>query len=224
MSLEDNLQNIQHRIRAAAERGGHDPAGVTLVAVTKTVEEPLIRAAYELGLRQFGENRTEELTRKQEMFPEADWHMIGRLQTNKVKTAVTSAALIHSLDRWSLAQEIDKRAAQSGKIMPCLVQLNLAGEPQKGGMAENELEPFLSKAASLSALQIRGLMMIAPEKINEQNQEIFDKMKKIFDNIKGKRYTNVVMEYLSVGMSNDFELAVAAGANLVRIGSAIFKA
>jgi pyridoxal phosphate enzyme (YggS family) len=224
MGVRDNLAQLRRRLEAAARQGGHSAEEITLVGVTKTVDEARIREAYALGVVEFGENRADELARKQPLFPDAVWHMIGRLQANKVRTAVRHAALIHSLDRWSLALEINKRSEQAGRVTPCLVQLNLAGEPQKGGLAELELGPFLEKVSTLPFVRVEGLMLIAPAELQtDADWEIFKKMKKIFDSFRHTRYNGVVMNHLSMGMSGDFEAAVAAGANMVRIGSALFK-
>ena len=223
MSVAERLYEIEEKITCAAEKSGRTRKDITLVGVTKTVPIDKISDVYQLGVGHFGENRTAELAKKQQIFPQATWHMIGRLQTNKVKDIILSAALIHSLDRWDLAEEINKRAAAVNQVMSCLLQVNIAGEKQKGGMGPQEVEAFLQSMDEFPNLRIQGLMMIAPlEENREKSRIFFKKMKILFDNMGERRYNGVVMEYLSMGMSGDYETAIEEGANMVRIGTAIF--
>ena len=223
MSVEERLHEIEEKITCAAQKSGRTRQDISLIGVTKTVPIEKISAVYSLGLCDFGENRTVELAHKQQILPRATWHMIGRLQTNKVKDIILPAALIHSLDRWDLAEEINKRAAAVNKVMNCLLQVNVAGEKQKGGVAPQAVEAFLQSMDKLPNLRVQGLMMIAPlEENREKSRIFFKKMKILFDNMGERRYNGVVMEYLSMGMSGDYETAIEEGANMVRIGTAIF--
>lgn len=222
--IAENLEKVRKKIEAAAQRAGRDPAEIKLVAVTKTVEVPQIEEAIAAGITAIGENRVQELRKK---YPEVtlpvEWHLIGHLQTNKVKYIVDKVDLVHSLDRFSLAQEIAKRAQQAGRIMPVLVQVNVAQEETKFGLRVEETEEFIRRVSELEGIKIQGLMTIAPYVEDpEEVRPVFRKLKELSEEIQDKAIPKVEMKYLSMGMSNDYEVAIEEGANLVRIGTAIF--
>ncbi|MCX5780971.1 MAG: YggS family pyridoxal phosphate-dependent enzyme [Firmicutes bacterium] len=221
--MQKRIEEIRRKIAMAAQRSGRRDQEVTLVAVSKMVGEAEVRNAYDLGIRDFGENRVQELNRKMEYLPQARWHLIGRLQTNKVKDVVGRASLIHSLDSWPLALAINQRAQKLGIVVPVLVQVNISEEASKAGLSAVELDCFLDSVGELSALQIQGLMTIAvQESLPEASRSVFRELAQLRHKLQGKKYRNVELKYLSMGMSQDYEVAVEEGANLVRIGSALF--
>lgn len=222
-AMGTRLAEIRSLIERAALKSGRGGQDITLVAVSKMVDDTTVRQAYDLGIRDFGENRVQEFNRKRHQLPQARWHYIGRLQTNKVKEVVGRAYLIHSLDRWALAQEIDRRAQQSGIQVPALVQVNISGEGSKAGLSEGEVESFLNSVGELPALQIWGLMTIAVQESDpEASRPIFRELAQLRRNLQKRNFRNVDLKYLSMGMSQDYEVAVEEGANIVRIGSALF--
>ncbi|KUG02711.1 hypothetical protein ASZ90_019905 [hydrocarbon metagenome] len=224
MGLKENIESIQVRIERAAVRGGRKASDIILLAVSKTVDTDMVRRAYDLGLRHFGENRVQELQRKIDCLPEAHWHMIGRLQTNKVRDIVGKVQLIHSLDRWKLAEEIDKRGQQAGLEVPALIEVNISGEKQKAGFASKEVEELLEQASQFKSLRIFGFMTMAPlTEDAESSRPIFRELAGMKNQLEKNSYQNVELKYLSMGMSDDFEVAVEEGANIVRIGTALFK-
>lgn len=221
--LKDNVEKVKLNIEHAAYKSGRKANEITLVAVSKTVDIDAINLAREMGINNFGENRVAELARKREAIPAANWHMIGRLQTNKVKDVVGKACLIHSLDRWNLAEELDKRGGLMGQPVPVLLQINIAGEEQKAGIAPGEVEDFLEASSRLSWVKILGFMTIAPLfEEGETSRPIFRELFQLRKKFSDKNYRNVDLHYLSMGMSQDYEVAIEEGANLVRVGSAIF--
>lgn len=223
MELKDSLNLVKERIARAAAKSGRRWSDITLVAVSKTVDSDTVRRAFELGVSDFGENRVQELNKKISLLPEARWHLIGRLQSNKVKDVVGKAVLIHSLDRWGLAEELDRRGQREGVEVPCLLQVNIAGEEQKAGVDPNEVGNFLESMGQLKAVRLHGLMTMAPLlDQGERARPIFKELLEIKEKMVKHRYINVDMRYLSMGMSQDYEVAIEEGANLVRIGSAIF--
>lgn len=223
-SLETNLSNIRQRILTACASSGRDPKSITLVAVSKTVGVETVREAVKLGVTDFGENRVSELVHKREMVPEVRWHMIGRLQTNKVKDVVGTACLIHSLDRWNLAEALQRRADLLDLSVPVLLQVNVAGEEQKAGVQPDEVLPFLKSIDQLSRIRIMGLMTMAPLNDDaEASRPVFRELAHICKEMQQYEIPNVTLQYLSMGMSQDFEVAIQEGANLVRIGSSIFN-
>lgn len=221
--LKQRLIEVQNRIDRAARNSGRTGQDITLVAVSKTVDVDVAQMAYNMGIRDFGENRSQELNRKLESIPSARWHMIGRLQTNKVKDVVGKACLIHSMDSWHLAQAINQRAQYLQIEVPVLLQINIAGEEQKAGVDPKDVAAFLASAGELSSIRVCGFMTMAPLSFaGEESRPVFAELAQLHDLFKGKHFQQVDLQYLSMGMSQDFEVAIEEGANIVRIGSAIF--
>ena len=222
--IERRYQEIQKRIEDACRRVGRDPKEVTLIAVSKTKPVPMLKEAYDAGARDFGENKVQEILEKYPCLPDdIRWHMIGHLQTNKVRQVVDKACLIHSVDSVKLAGEIEKEAAKRGITIPVLLEVNVAREESKFGFFPEEAEPALSQIAALSHVSVRGLMTIAPfVETAEENRLIFRKLYQLFIDIKSKNVDNVNMNILSMGMTGDFEVAVEEGATMVRVGTGIF--
>ncbi|MGE5614148.1 MAG: YggS family pyridoxal phosphate-dependent enzyme [Bacillota bacterium] len=220
----ENYNMICLRVKKAAERAGRNPGDVKIVAVSKTVEPARIKKAIECGITDFGENRVQELCEKYDIINEdCNWHLIGHLQTNKVKYIVDKVSLIHSLDRMELAAEMQKRAEKAGKILDVLVQVNVSGEKTKFGIDPDEAVKFVREVSKMGNIRIRGLMTIAPEVQNPEDiRWVFTGLRKLLIDIKEENIDNIDMEYLSMGMSNDFEVAIEEGANIVRIGTALF--
>lgn len=221
--IRENLQQVRTAITRAALRAGRDPTGVRLVAVTKGVPVEVIEQVLAEGVVDLGENRVQELVAKYKLLGDkARWHFIGYLQRNKVKYLVKRIALLHSLDRWSLAQELDRWGQREGFVFPALVQVNVAREPQKHGLLEEEVEDFLLAVRSLKGVKVLGFMTVAPRVAEaEEVRPVFRRLAEI-----AQKYTclpGVEIRYLSMGMTQDFEVAVEEGANIVRVGRAIFQ-
>lgn len=223
MSVLENLYRVRERIEAAARRAGRGPEEIKLVAVTKTVPPETIREAIKGGISRLGENRVQELLKKyNDVSPGLEWHLIGHLQTNKVNKIIGKVALIHSLDSWRLAEEISRAARENNTAASVLVQVNVAGEETKYGILPSEAEDFVEAAARLPGLAVRGLMTIAPWTSQpEEVRPVFRQLKDIAIRLRNNT-AGATMEYLSMGMSGDFEVAVEEGANILRIGTAIF--
>lgn len=219
-----NIAALRQRIAIAAEKSGRKPEEIEIIAVTKTVDVPRIREAMAEGITSLGENRVQELTAKyEEVGPEANWHLIGHLQTNKVKYIIDKVTLVHSLDRMSLAKELNKRAVAASRVVPVLVQVNIAEEETKFGLHEDEVIPFIEEVRSMPGMKIQGLMTIAPfTEEPETVRPVFRALKELAEKIKGLNFPEVEMRYLSMGMTNDFEVAIEEGANMIRVGSGIF--
>ncbi|ADG82969.1 YggS family pyridoxal phosphate-dependent enzyme [Thermincola potens] len=221
--LRTNLEQIRRNINEAAYKSGRKPEDIKLIAVSKTVPMETIKAAWEMGVTDFGENRVQELTEKFNELPEAKWHLIGHLQKNKVKYIVDKVVLIHSLDSYPLAEEINKRAVARGKCLDVLIQVNVAREPTKFGLDLSEVDDFINAVKDLPGLAVKGLMTIAPFVGDpEAVRPVFRELKKKFDALKTMEIPSAEMKYLSMGMSNDYRIAIEEGANLVRIGTRIF--
>jgi len=222
--LRKNIELVRSRIRDAALRAGRSPDDILLVGVTKTVEPEIMRAAFDLGLAEFGENRVQEFIRKADIIGrECRWHFIGRLQTNKVKYLDHRVSLIHSLDREELAVALQARGEKIGKVWDVLVQVNVSGEDTKAGVSPKDLKDFVRTVAKLGNIHIRGLMTIAPYAENPEDVRwVFRELSKLAVDMQRERIENMNMDFLSMGMSNDFEVAIEEGASIVRIGSAIF--
>ncbi|MGI6413826.1 MAG: YggS family pyridoxal phosphate-dependent enzyme [Syntrophomonadaceae bacterium] len=224
VDIKANLQRIEKRVAEAAYRSGRHPDDVTLVAVSKTVYIPEIKDTINCGILDFGENRVQDLIRKIKCIPQARWHMIGRLQSNKVKDIVGKVVLIHSLDRWKLAETINSRGQHLGITVPTLLQVNISGEVQKTGVDPSDVESYLDSIGQLRSIKVCGFMTMAPQSEDpEQARPVFRQLFELREKLKGRRFTNVELKYLSMGMSRDFEVAIEEGANIVRIGSAIFS-
>lgn len=224
--LKDQLQEVEKRIQAACERAGRKREEVTLIAVSKTKPVETLQEAYDLGVRIFGENKVQELTAKYEALPkDIHWHMIGHLQTNKVKYIIDKAELIHSVDSLKLAETIEKEAAKHDLIADILVEVNVAEEESKFGMKMEEVIPFVEKVSAFPHVRVRGLMTIAPfVEDPEENRSIFADLHKLYIDIKKKNHDNDTVSVLSMGMTNDYEVAIEEGATMVRVGTGIFGA
>jgi PLP dependent protein len=212
VGVAGNLAGVRERIARACERAKRDPASVKLVAVSKVQPVEAIREALEAGQRAFGENYAQELREKAEAVAGAEWHFLGALQTNKVKMVVGKVALLHTCDRPSLAQELNKRAAALGTVQRVLVEVNLAEEPQKGGIAPSGLASFVDEMGKLPALRCEGLMCIPPAE--DDPRPHFRRLRELREKLG--------LRELSMGMSADYETAIEEGATIVRVGTAIF--
>jgi len=223
-AVADNLSAVQERIAKAAARAGRDPAGITLVAVTKTIPVERICEAVEAGQRVFGENRVQEAQTKVEALGrEVQWHLIGHLQRNKVKVVCDLFTLIHSVDSLPLARDIDAHAARRGIVMPILIQVNIGDETTKSGVSVSAALELVQQVATLSHVAIRGLMCVPPMvEVAEHSRAAFSELRSLAERIAAERLPTVSMAELSMGMSHDFEVAVEEGATMVRVGSAIF--
>lgn len=222
-AMEENLKRVRDEIEKCRE---HSLTGeeVKLIAVTKTHGVDVMKEAIDLGVTDVGENKVQELTEKMDLIGDkVRYHMIGNLQSNKVKYIYQDVALIHSLDRSSLAKEIEKRAKQTDHIVPCLLQVNIGDEVSKGGLAYDGVLPFLESILDYKHIKVDGLMAIAPNTEDEAYlRKLFQKMFALKEDIESRHYEDIHMTYLSMGMSNDFGIAIEEGANMVRVGSRIF--
>ncbi len=223
-TIKNNLEIIKEKIKKAALKANRNPEEIKLVAVTKTATIEQIKEAISAGVKIIGENKVQEAKEKYQILTaDIEWHLVGHLQSNKVKYAIEIFDCIHSVDSIKLAQEIDKRSLQFGKITNVLLEVNVSGEETKYGIKPEEVEPFLKEISEFSRIRIRGLMTIAP--IAEDKEEVrpyFRKLRELSEEIKSKSIKNVKMDYLSMGMTEDFEVAIEEGANMVRIGRGIF--
>ena len=225
MELEENIGRIRSELAAAALAAGRRPEDVLLVAATKMNDAERVRRAIAAGVDACGENRVQELLEKQSQgaYAGAPLHFIGHLQRNKVRQLVGLVSLIHSADSAALLEEIDRCAGKKGLVQDVLLEINIAGEAAKSGFAPEELPAALEAAARLPSVRVRGLMAIPPICVSgDENRPYFTKMQQLFVDNGEKKYDNVSMDFLSMGMSGDYLAAVACGANMVRIGSAIF--
>ncbi len=222
MSIRSNIAEVWENIEKSAARAGRRAGDVTLLGVTKTVQPARIREAVEAGLCDLGENRIQEYVKKRELLPEnLRWHMIGRLQKNKIKYIIGKISLIHSLSTMDAAREVQRLSEKQGVYTPCLVQVNIGREESKSGVAPEELCSFLESLAPLDRLHVQGLMAIAP--FTEDPEEVrpcFARMRALFEAM--PTGGNVEKRWLSMGMSNDYCIAVEEGANIVRVGTRIF--
>ena len=222
--LKENLAEVQSRMEQACKRAGRDVAEVTLIAVSKTKPVTDLQEIYNAGVRDFGENKVQEMCDKMEKMPkDINWHMIGHLQRNKVKYIVGNVALIHSVDSYRLAEEINIQAKKKGIVVPILVEVNIADETTKFGVSKEDAMELVRQIASLDALSIKGLMTIAPYVVDpEENRAYFRKIKELSVDIDNQNIDNVSMDILSMGMTGDFEVAIEEGATMVRVGTGIF--
>lgn len=224
MSVCENYKEVEKRVEEACKRAGRKREEVTLIAVSKTKPVSMIEELLPLNVRDFGENKVQELTAKAEILPSAlHWHMIGHLQRNKVKYIVDKACIIHSVDSLRLAEEISKAAQKKQVTAKILIEVNVAEEESKFGVRTSELLPLIEAISPLPNIAIKGLMTIAPYVENpEENRWIFRKLKNLSIDIKGKNFDNVTMDVLSMGMTGDYEVAIEEGATHVRVGTGIF--
>ena len=224
--LKDNYEAVKNNIEQACMRSNRDLSEVTLIAVSKTKPVPMLQEIYDAGARDFGENKVQELCQKYEELPQdIRWHMIGHLQRNKVKQVVGKAASIHSVDSYRLAQEISLQAQKQNITVPILIEVNIAKEESKFGIAKEDTIQLVEEIAELPNLTIQGLMTIAPFVDDpEDNRLYFREIKQLSVDIKNKNIDNVTMDVLSMGMTNDYEVAIEEGATIVRVGTGIFGA
>lgn len=223
MSIEERLKEVERKITAAAERSGRKREDITLIAVTKTHPAEMMNEAIKSGVTDIGENKPQEVRDKFNDVLPVKWHLIGHLQTNKVKYVIDKVCLIHSVDSVHLMDEIERQAEKHNLVMDILIQVNISGEATKSGVSKDEVEELLVHAGKLNHVRVKGLMTIAPKTDNSVTNILhFDNIRQLFVDIQQKTYDNVNMKYLSMGMSGDFETAIEHGSNMVRIGSAIF--
>lgn len=224
--IAENLAHIHAVMAEAAQKSGRKMEDVTLIVVSKTIDVPRIKEAVEAGETVLGENRVQEIMDKyEEMGPEVHWHLIGHLQTNKVKYIIDKVDMIHSVESFRLAEEISKRAQRKGVTMDILLEINMAEEESKFGLKAEETEEMVRQIAVLPNLRIRGLMTVAPFVENpEENRIYFRKMKELLVDINQKKIDNVNMDVLSMGMTNDYAIAIEEGATMVRVGTGVFGA
>lgn len=225
-ALRRNLEELNSRIASACARSGRQPSSIKLVVATKTVEPHVIRMLSLLGISEVGENKVQDAQRKHEALKDLPlhWHMFGHLQRNKVKKALQLFELIHSLDSLPLAQEIDRVSLSLGKKTQVLVEVNVSKEPQKYGRKEEDLLPFLEKLSPMKGLQVLGLMCMTPIMEDpEPCRPLFHHLRELSEEIKKRGIEDIRMEYLSMGMTQDFEVAIEEGSNLIRVGTAIFR-
>lgn len=222
--ISENLARVRERIEAAARRSGRDPEEVHLVAVSKSVEPERVRQAIEAGVKILGENYVQEAQKKIEVLGhDVAWHFIGHLQTNKAKVAAGLFDFIHSVDSQNLAQELGRRAKLRGKVLPILLEMNLAGEVTKFGAQEKEILLLAEKLSEMEGIEVKGLMTMPPFfEDPEASRPYFVQLRKLGERLAKEKIPGISMEELSMGMSNDFEVAVEEGATLVRVGTAIF--
>jgi pyridoxal phosphate enzyme (YggS family) len=230
MLIADNIARVRERIDVAARRAGRSPEKITLMGVTKTVPADRIREAHTGGLRVFGENRVQEFAGKCSALSDltdAEWHMIGHLQSNKANKAAELFSYVDSVDSLRLAQKLNSAAAGLKKKISVLIEINIGDESAKSGMAPEPtlLEEVLGSAAELSAIAFRGLMAVPPYYEDpEQSRPYFRRMRRLYEEMARRKFPGTCMEILSMGMSHDFEIAIEEGATSVRVGTAIFGA
>jgi pyridoxal phosphate enzyme (YggS family) len=230
MSIADNLAAVRDRVGRAATRVGRDPASITLMAVSKTVEPERIRQAYAAGIRVFGENRVQEFAEKSSALADlrdAQWHLIGHLQSNKTKKAAELFQAIDSIDSLRLAEKLNQAAPQTGRKVSVLIEIKVGEEESKSGIPLDapELEELLRAAPQLEHLHLRGLMTVPPfTEDPEGARPFFRALRDLRDRIASRKLPAVIMDVLSMGMSHDFEVAIEEGSTCVRVGTAIFGA
>lgn len=222
--IQENIELVQYNIDNICKSINRDSSQVTLIAVSKTKPVEMVQEAYEAGIRDFGENKVQELCNKYEQMPkDIRWHMIGHLQRNKVKYVIDKAYLIHSVDSIRLAEEISKEALKKQLVVNILVEVNVAKEDSKFGTTLEESEYLIREIAKLPGIQIKGLMTIAPFVENaEDNRSYFTRLKQLSVDINKKNIDNVSMDILSMGMTGDYMVAIEEGATYVRVGTGIF--
>lgn len=222
--FDENYEEIKEKISAAAKQVGKEPNEIIFLAATKTVPVNVVNYAIEKGIRYIGENRVQELlSKKHELLPSAHRHFIGHLQTNKVKDIIGEVEMIESVHSLKLAKEINRQCEIKGTTIDILVEVNIGNEESKSGFMASEVETAISEIAKMPHIKVKGLMSIPPICENSQEStQYFKKLSKLFIDIRAKNMDNVSMVYLSMGMSGDYEEAILNGANIVRIGTALF--
>ena len=222
--IKDNIIEVNNDINNAIKKAGRSENSAQLIAVSKTKPVEMLQEAYDAGMRDFGENKVQELVDKYDKLPkDIRWHLIGHLQTNKVKYIVDKAYLIHSVDSIKLAKEISKEATKKNVISNILIEVNVANEDTKFGISYEACEDLIREISTLPGICVKGLMTVAPFVVDsEQNRPIFKKLQQLFVDIKAKNIDNVIMETMSMGMSGDYIVAVEEGATYVRVGTKIF--
>ena len=222
--LKTQLQEVEENIKKACEKAGRRREEITLIAVSKTKPVSMLQEVYDCGVRHFGENKVQEMCQKQELLPkDIKWHMIGHLQTNKVKYLMSDTYLIHSVDSLKLAQEIEKQAAIANKMIDILIEVNIAEEDSKFGIKKEETISMVREVAKFPHIKIQGLMTIAPYVENpEDNRLYFRQIKELSVDINNQNIDNVSMNVLSMGMTGDYMVAIEEGASIVRVGTGIF--
>ena len=223
-NLQERYLEVKDAIKKSAAVAGNKPASIKLVVVTKAVDVQSVRQTIELGAKDFGENRVQDFMEKYEIIEDkVDWHFIGYLQTNKVKYLVNKVKLIHSLDRISLAEEMNRLGKLHDYSFNCLVQVNVSGENSKFGIEPRTAEQFLSDLSKFEHIKVKGLMTMAPFSVNPQKSRyVFEGLRKIMEHLNELHILEDNQGILSMGMSNDFRIALEEGSNMVRIGSAIY--
>ena len=221
--VTENLKKVEKKIESACTRAGRDRNDVTLIAVSKTKPVEMLSEIYDLGERNFGENKVQELTEKEEVLPkDIHWHMIGHLQRNKVKYIIDKVTLIHAVDRYSLLKEIEKQAAKRDLEMPVLIQVNIAKEESKHGFEVEEIDEVFSNLKDYPHVKVRGLMMMAPHIESSETEKYFKMTQELLQRLQ-KEYPMYQLDQLSMGMSNDYHEALNHGSTMIRVGSALFK-
>ena len=224
--VKKNVQDLRERLSLACARAGRDEDSVKLVAVTKTVDAPTARILHEHGVREFGENRVQRAEEKVSALSDLDirWHMIGHLQRNKAKKAVQLFSMIHSIDSVRLATAVNEQSIKSATVTDVLIQVNVSGEESKFGLPPDQLLPLLKEASGMEGVRIKGLMTMAPFYDDpEECRPCFRALRELRDDAAGAGIENVEMTHLSMGMTSDFEVAIEEGADIIRVGSALFR-
>ena len=223
IKIEENLKEIQLNIKRAKEEAGRQDE-VLLVGVTKTFFVEVIEESIRLNILDIGENKAQEFREKYDIIKDrVNWHFIGHLQKNKVKYVVGKAKLIHSVDSYELAQEISAKALKLGLVQDCLIEVNISSEESKFGVKKDDIENLLDKISALANVKVRGLMTMAPNIEDETVvRKVFKELKELFENLKKLNINNIDMKYLSMGMSQDYRLAILEGANIIRVGSLLY--
>ncbi|MCY6483722.1 YggS family pyridoxal phosphate-dependent enzyme [Clostridium aestuarii] len=213
MSIKENIKKVNAYI----------PKDVKLVAVSKTRKLEELEEVYSIGVRDFGENKVQELAEKYDNFhKDVKWHFIGHLQRNKVKYIVGKVSLIHSLDSIKLLEEIEKKYVAAGQVADVLIQINIGRDPNKSGVLLEELDELINICEKCNNVKVKGLMTILPKGDELSNRNYFRQMKEVYDDLYEKQYKNIRMKYLSMGMTGDYKIAISEGANMVRVGEGIF--
>lgn len=224
--LKENLTEVEANVQTACEKSSRDRKDVTLIAVSKTKPAAMLQEIYDAGVRDFGENKVQEICEKYDQLPhDIRWHMIGHLQRNKVRQIIDKVCMIHSVDTYRLAEEINIQAKKHNLVMPVLIEVNIAQEDTKFGVRKEDAILLAEEISHLTNVQVQGLMAVAPYVDNpEDNRKYFQEIKQLAVDIKNKNLDNVLMCKLSMGMTGDYAVAIEEGASMVRVGTAIFGA